>query len=125
MGKETLKNKVINQGKIREKLKEEKQRGSRLIAISGDKKNNEYFLIYHLDRGNGQIINLETKIEDKKAERVINIFENADLYERECKEMYALNFGEEMRNLFLPEGVEEPTKKKLIQAMGKKGEEDA
>ena len=120
-------NKFLEPDEIEEKLQEENKKGSRLISISGDEREGEYFLIYHLDQGEGKTLNLEVKLEDKKAERMTDIFENSDLYERESREMYGIDFGEEMKNLFLPEGMQEPSKKELEKGMKhmEKGEEHA
>ncbi len=113
MAKEKVFNESIDREKVLERLKKEKKERSRLIDLSGDKRGDSYFIVYHLERENGEIFNLEVELKDKKAERAISIFENADLYERECREMYGLEFGEEMKNLFLPSGAKEPTVEKL------------
>ena len=68
-------NKFLEPNEVEEKLQEENKKGSRLISISGDEREGEYFLIYHLDQGEGKTLNLEVKLEDKKAERVTDIFE--------------------------------------------------
>ena len=127
MGKSKDETKSMKLEKARETLKKEKEKGSRLINITGDERNGEYFLVYHLDQGEGKKLNLEAKLEDKKAERMTDIFENSDLYERESREMYGIDFGEEMKNLFLPEGMQEPSKKELEKGMKhmEKGEEHA
>ena len=127
MGKSKDETKSMKLEKARETLKKEKEKGSRLINITGDERNGEYFLVYHLDQGEGKKLNLEAKLDDKKAERATDIYENADLYERECREMYGIEFGEEMKNLFLPEGIQEPSKEELEEGMKEmeKGEEHA
>lgn len=114
----------LDMERARKRLREEKEKGSRLISVTADKRKNDHYISYHLDEGeDGKSLIIEAELDDKKAERVTDIFENADLYERECREMYGIDFGEEMRNLFLPEGVEEPSREKLEKAMEEKEEE--
>lgn len=93
---------------IRERLEKEREKGSRLITVTAEERKDERYLIYHLDNDDKGIISLEVDLNGNEADRVIDIYENADLYERETREMFGIDFGEEMRNLFLPEEAEEP-----------------
>lgn len=113
------KTEFVEPEEVKERLRREKNRESRLINISGDERNGKYFLVYHIDQGKGKILNLEVELNDKKSSRMVDVFENADLYERESREMYGIDFGEEMKNLFLPEGIQEPSKKELEKGMKK------
>ncbi len=118
-------NECMSPEKAFERLKKEKEKGSRLIAVSAEERDGEPYLIYHIDQEDeGKIVNIETELEGKKANRSVDIYENADLYERECKEMYGLKFGEELRNLFLPKDVEEPPMSELKENLKKQKEED-
>lgn len=114
----------IDRDKIKKRLREEKQKGSRLVTITAEERKKERYLIYHLDKeDNGELITLEVKLDGNKAERVTDIYENADLYEREAREMFGLDFGEEMRNLFLPEEAEEPPMSTVEEAIKSENKE--
>lgn len=116
-------NQSIKKEDIKKRLEEEKKKGSRLIMITAEERGKERYLIYHLDeKDKGKIINLEVKLKGNKADRITDIFENADLYERECREMFGLDFEEEMENLFLPEEAEEPPMSNVEKAIHSKKE---
>ena len=76
---------VLNEDRKRakQKLKDFKKKGARLITIS-DLNNN---IVYHLSL-NGKIINLKVKLNKKNPEidTMTDVFQNADLYEREIME---------------------------------------
>ena len=107
--KHKAKNIEISLEKLESILKKEKAKGSRLITITCEKINNQYYMIYHFDeKEKGKIINYVVKLGGKKAKRFKSLIENCDLYERECSEMFGIDFGEKMKNLFLAEGLKEP-----------------
>jgi len=73
----------VDKKKAKQKLKDLKRRGARLITIS-DLNNN---IVYHLSL-NGKTINLKVKLSERKPEiaSMTDVFLNADLYEREIME---------------------------------------
>jgi len=73
----------VDRKKAKQKLKDFKKKGARLITIS-DLNNN---IVYHLSL-NGKIINLKVKLNKKNPEidTMTDVFQNADLYEREIME---------------------------------------
>lgn len=73
----------VDRKKAKEKLKDFKKKGARLTTIS-DLNNS---IVYHLSL-NGKNINLKVKLNKKNPEidTMTNVFQNADLYEREIME---------------------------------------
>jgi len=73
----------VDRKKAKQKLKDFKKKGARLITISDLKDS----IVYHLSL-NGKTINLKVKLNKKKPEiaSVTDVFLNADLYEREIME---------------------------------------
>jgi len=73
----------IDKKKAKQKLKDLKEKGARLITISDLKDD----IVYHLSL-HGKTINLKVKLSKKKPEieSMTDVFLNADLYEREIME---------------------------------------
>lgn len=117
-------NEKLDQEQIKKRLKKEKKKGSRLIMITAEERGRDRYLVYHLDTGSEEgIVNLEVELNGNKADRITGIYENADLYEREAREMFGLDFGDTMRNLFLPEEAEEPPMSVVEKAIKSEGTE--
>jgi len=90
----------VKQEAIADTLKGYKKRGARLITVSALNKGNDFSLVYHLDLDK-DVICLKVPLEGAKAKRMKGIYANCDLYEREAREMFGIDFGEPMENLFL------------------------
>ena len=78
-----------------------------LITISGVDLGREISIVYHIDCGNGSLLNLKLKL-DKGApvlQTITDIFPGAILYERELMDMLGVNFEghPDPRRLFLPD----------------------
>jgi len=73
----------VDKKKAKQKLKDLKRKGARLITIS----DLNDCIVYHLSL-NGKTINLKVKLNKKKPEiaSMTDVFLNADLYEREIME---------------------------------------
>ena len=78
-----------------------------LTTISGVDLGREVLIVYHIDCGDGSLLNLKLKL-DKGAtvlQTITNIFPGAVLYERELMDMLGVNFEghPDPRRLFLPD----------------------
>jgi len=73
----------VDRKKAKQKLKDFKKKGARLITISDLKDS----IVYHLSL-KGKSINLKVKLNKEKPEieTMTDVFQNADLYEREIME---------------------------------------
>jgi NADH:ubiquinone oxidoreductase subunit C len=78
----------VSRAKAKQKLRELKERGARLIAMS----NVGNVLVYHLDVG-GKLINLRVRLYSERpvAATVTDVWPNAELYEREIMEKTAIH----------------------------------
>jgi NADH:ubiquinone oxidoreductase subunit C len=90
---------------IREKVDE--FRDLRLIAIVACKEKRNFILTYYFD-DNGKVRTLEFKVSRRKpvVESIVDIFPNADYYEREIYELFGIKFKGNPNlhlKLFLPD----------------------
>jgi NADH:ubiquinone oxidoreductase subunit C len=78
-----IKAQKVKKKEVKQKLKDFKKKGARLITISDLKDS----IIYHLSL-DGKTINLKVKLNKEKPEidTMTDVFLNADLYEREIME---------------------------------------
>lgn len=80
-----------------------KRRGARLITITAIRRDG-FELVYHLDL-KGRIVTVSAKQREPDFKSVIDIFPNAEIYEREAHEFFGIHFDrpEAHKPLFLQE----------------------
>lgn len=86
---------------VLEKIEGMKGKGARLMTISAVDERN---VVYHFML-KGKVRNVAMSSKDGKFKSIVDVFPNAEMYERECMEMFGIKFvgHPHPRKLFLSE----------------------